>query len=189
MMKRICICITLSLSTIITSNLAMAGYAGTNDGRSDRTERFLFKAIGAAVVGSGALAYKEHKAREKAVASELDSTSEDDKAECPAEAQYGPYYRYELKEFLVVQLLESGWLYGKRPYGSDYPVVQAYAKRQPIIKDHDLSRFPKKWVVKFCTPIRPEDNTGVYAQWYYPRTPGVILHDEDTAKIPVIAIP
>lgn len=183
MMKRIYICITLVLFIIITSNTVMAGYAGAHDGQSNRTERLLFKAIGAAVVGAGALAYQEHKAREKAGASDLDSTSEDDKTECPPEAQNGPYYRYELDPRHVIQARGTGWLYGKAiSKVGIMPYVKAFKNRHT-----EMSPLKKSMELIFCTNAIGFDAGGGYFYWPYGNE-GVYQHDAETVKIQIKVI-
>jgi len=99
--------------------------------------------------------------------------------DCPTVAPFGPYYRYESEAKWVIQTLTTGFVFGKTPKnGGAWPTVQAYRTDiQPV--------HPYK--IAFCTPIKPEPS-GPVVHWYYPKTQGVILHDPDTAKIPVVVI-
>lgn len=180
MMKSIYFCITLLLSTIIASNPVMAGYAGTHDSQPNRTEKLLFKAIGAAVVGAGALAYKEHKAKGKSLASEMDSAREDNKSECPVNAPHGPYYRYETNIKYVIQARKTELIYGKaiNKVGIT-PYVKAYKNRHT-----EMNPLKKSLELIFCTNAIGFDAGGGYFYWPYGNE-GVYQHDDETVKIQI----
>jgi hypothetical protein len=115
----------------------------------------------------------------KSIAESTTGNGDNKNCDCP-EGSYGPFYRWETDIKYAVQAYETKVIYGRPAYKGSNPVVQAY--RQVI--------FPKTGkepnAVKFCTEV-PPDIQPPHALWYR-GMPGVIDHDENTVKIPIIPL-
>jgi YD repeat-containing protein len=98
---------------------------------------------------------------------------------CPAKAPYGPYYRYEIDPKYVAQAYSTGWLYGTTPQGGAWPAAQTYKKDIKPLANNRL---------KFCTTVKPAGGTGPLWAYWYAITPGVIIHDDNTVKIPIVPV-
>jgi hypothetical protein len=92
------------------------------------------------------------------------------------------YHRVEsstqTQEDAVMQV-ETGEIWGKEPYGSQFLVVQAYR----------MALSEGKRGIQFTTEVRPQRGSGTpfEARWYYQHTPGVLLRQKggrDYAAIP-----
>ncbi|MBD3667344.1 MAG: RHS repeat protein [Kangiella sp.] len=133
----------------------------------------------AARLGARALSKPIAQTKVRPVALPKENTiDEEESCSCPPIAEYGPYYRYELDSKYVIQAYATRRLYGRTPRGGIEPTVQAYK--------NPLSHNPPN-KLKFCTPVEPVD-AGVTVHWYK-RTPGVMIHDDETVKIPIHPLP